>query len=412
MSSNILGNIKELANLKQLDQAMIENAIKDSLFQIINKKLRAENDLEIILDYDKNYLAISFLRQVVEQEEYIGHISLSEAISYYDKKAVLGDLIRVEVPITKLEPKVIKNVREEISHKIRKLEDDRKMFDFEKQKYQIVYGKVKKIDNNGYIIDIGFTDGLLPLEEQVENEFYKIGDHIRCFLLNIRKQRGNTLTVILSRAHPEFVKKLIELEVPEVSNGEVEIKKIIREPGTRTKIAVKSNVNGIDAVGACLGPKGIRIEQIKKELHGEVIDIMEYSDNPEVLIANAIGPDLIDKVYVGEKGKFARIIVSEANKSLAIGKNGKNARLAAKLTDYKLDIFTLEEFEEKTAEERRITSHVNELDGVNEKIAEILRQKGYTSVQDIYDASLQELINIEGIGKNIAQKIKEASNHF
>ena len=411
MSANILGNIKELANIKQLEHDRIEQAIKDSLYQVVNKKLKKENDLNIILDYDKNFLAICFKKEVVEYEESLGEISLVEAIAEYDHKAQLGDFINIEIPITKLEPKLIKSIREEISHKIKRLEEDRKMFDFEKQKNQIVYGKVKKADYNGYTIDIGFTEGLLPVEEQVEDEFYKVGDHIRSFVLNIRK-RGNELIVILSRAHPEFVKKLVELEVPEVVSGEIEIKKIIREPGIRTKIAVKSNKTGVDAVGSCLGPKGIRVEQIKKELHGEVVDIIEYNDNPEVLIANSIGPDLIDKVYLSEKGKFARIIVTEENKNLAIGKMGKNVRLAAKLTDYKLDIFTLDEFEEKISEERRITSHVNELDGVTSKIGDILKEKGYTSVQDIFNATLAELTNIDGIGKNIAIKIKEASNHF
>jgi N utilization substance protein A len=229
--------------------------------------------------------------------------------------------------------------------------------------------------------------------------------------LNVRK-KGRDLVVVLSRAHPEFVKKLLELEVPEIIAGDIEIKRIIREPGVRTKIAVIAKKEATDAVGSCLGPKGVRIESLKKELRGELIDILEWDENPETMIANAIGPDLIEKVYITTKGKFARVIVTTENKNLAIGKAGKNVRLAAKLTDYKLDIFTKEEYEEKIAEERRITSHVNELDGVSAKISEILKVHGYTSVQDIFDASIVELTNIEGIGKNTATKIKEASKHF
>ncbi|MCK9328732.1 MAG: transcription termination factor NusA [Candidatus Cloacimonetes bacterium] len=411
MSSNILAIIKELANMKQLDQDKIEKAVTDSLLHVLNKKLKPENELEIIIDYETNYLAARFLKEVVYNDETLGQISLEDATSDYKIDAEIGDTVEVEIPIQKLEPKLIKNAREEITHKIKKLEEDRKMFDYEKQKNQIVYGKIKKSDYNGYIVDIGFAEGLLPVEEQVDDEFYKVGDHVRCFVLNIRK-RGNELIVILSRAHPEFVKKLLELEVPEILSGDIEIKKIIREPGIRTKVAVKSIKNSVDAVGSCLGPKGIRIEQIKKELHGEIVDILEWSDDPEVLIANAIGPDIIEKVYLTEKGRFARIIVSEENKNLAIGKLGKNVRLAAKVTDYKLDIFTKEEFEEKIAEERRITSHVNELDGVSSKIAEILKDHGYTSVQDIYKASIQELTHIDGIGEKIAEKIKESAKHF
>ena len=411
MSSNILAIIKELANMKQLDQAKIEKVITDSLMIVLSKKLKSDNELEIILDYNKNYLAARFLKEVVLNDETFGQISIQDAIYDHDPKAKIGDMIRVEMPIQNLEPKLIRNAREEIGHKIRRLEEDRKMFDYEKQKYQIVYGKVKKSDFNGYKVDIGFAEGLLPVEEQIEDEFYKVGDHIRCFVLNIRK-RGNELIVILSRAHPEFVKKLLELEVPEVVTGEIEIKRIIREPGVRTKVAVKSKRDDIDAVGSCLGPKAIRIEQIKKELHGEIIDIIEWSENPEILIKNAIGPNLIDKVYITQKGKFARLITSEENKNLAIGKMGKNVRLAAKLTDYKLDIFTKDEYEDKIAEERRITSHVNELDGVTTKIADILKEHGYTSVQDIYKASVNELKNIDGIGEKMSIKLKEASQHF
>ena len=411
MSSNVLAIIKELANLKQLDQSKIEKVIKESLITVLNRKLKLENELEIILDYDRNYLAARFLKEVVYNEVSLGQISLQDAIYDYDEKAKIGDMISVEVSIQTLEPKLIKFAREEIAFRIKRLEEDRKMFDFEKQKHQIVYGKVKKSDLNGYTIDIGFADGLLPVDEQIENEFYKLGDHVRCFVINIRK-KGNELVVILSRAHPEFVKKLIELEVPEVVSGDIEIKRIIREPGVRTKVAVKAIKPDIDAIGSCLGPKGIRIEQIRKELHGEYVDILEWSDDPETFISNAIGTDLIEKIFISSKGKFARIIVTPENKNLAIGKMGKNVRLAAKITDYKIDIFTKDEFEDKIAEERRITSHVNELDGVTPKIADILKVHGYTSVQDIFKATVNELKNIDGIGEKIAVKLREASSHF
>ena len=411
MSSNILTIIKELANMRQLDLDKIEKVINDSLLTVLGRKLKTENELEIIIDYDRNYLAARFLKEVVLNDETLGQISIQEAIYDYDENAKIGDMIRVEISIQSLEPKLIKNAKEEMAHRIKRLEDDRKMFDYEKQKHQIVYGKVKKSDFNGYTVDIGFAEGLLPVEEQVENEYYKIGDHIRCFVLNIKK-RGSELIVILSRAHPEFVKKLIELECPEVVAGDIEIKKIIREPGVRTKVAVKPLKNNVDALGAVLGQKGLRIEQIKKELHGETIDVLEWNENPEILIANAIGPELIEKVYLAAKGKFARLVVSDENKNYAIGKNGKNVRLAAKLSEYKLDIFTKQEFEEKISEERRITSHVNELDGVSTKISDVLKEHGYTSVQDIYKASVNELKNIESIGEKIAIKLKEAAKHF
>ncbi len=410
MSSNLLGIITELANVRQLDLGRLREVIVESLNNAISKKLKPENGLEIITDFNTNYLAARFKKQVVDKDETLGQISLKDAYEYEDDPKI-GDWVTIEIPVSALEPKLVRIAREEIGNKIKRLEEERKMFDYEKQKNQIVYGKVKKIDYNGYKVDINFAEALLPIEEQIEEEYYKVGDYIRAYVLNVRK-KGPEIIVILSRAHPEFVKRLLEIEVPEIANGEIEVKKIIREPGIRTKVAVIAKAKNVDPVGCCLGPKGIRVEQIKKELHGEAIDILPWSDDPEVLIANAIGPEFIEKVYITEKGKFARVIVREENKNSAIGKMGKNVRLAAKLTDYKLDIYTHDEFEEKIAEERRITSHVSELDGVSSKISDILREHGYTSVQDIYNASIQELCNIEGIGQKIAEKIKEAAKHF
>mgnify|MGYP001218949025 FL=1 len=410
MSSNLLAIITELAKVKQLDQSRLRDVIVESLQNAISKKLKPENELEVIADYNSNYLGVKFKKLVVDKDESLGQISILDAQDI-DEKAVIGQMIEVELPINALEPKLIKIAREEIMIKIKKLEEERKMFDYEKQKNQIVYGKIKKMDYNGYKVDIGFAEALLPIEEQIEEEYYRVGDYLRAYVLSVRK-RGNDVTVILSRAHPEFVKRLLEIEVPEIATGEIEVKKIIREPGIRTKVAVYTRKPNLDAVGACLGPKGIRVDSVKKELHGESIDILGWSEDPEIMIANAIGPELIQKVYITEKGRFARIIVTEENKNLAIGRMGKNVRLAAKLTDYKLDIYTLNEFEEKIAEERRITSHVSELDGVSPKIAEILKEHGYTSVQDIYQASEKELCNIEGIGQKIVERIKEASRHF
>lgn len=410
MSANLLSIITELAKIRQLDQERLRDVIVDSLYNAISKRMKPENELEIVADYSSNYLGIKFKKLVVENDETFAQISLADAQAI-DKNAYLGQLIDTELPINALEPKLVKIAREEISFKIRRLEEDRKMFDFEKQKNQIVYGKIKKNEYNGYIVDIGFADALLPQEEQIDEEFYKIGDSIRAYVLSVRK-RANEITVILSRAHPEFVKRLLELEVPEVHSGEIDIKKIIREPGIRTKVAVYTEKANLDAVGACLGPKGIRVDAIKKELHGEAIDILEWSDDPQILIANAIGPELVQKVYTTDKGRFAHVIVSEPNKNLAIGKLGKNVRLAARLTEYKLDIYTQDEFEDKIAEERRITSHINELDGVSEKIADILKEHGYTSVQDIFSATEQELWNISGINEKTVMLLKEAAKHF
>jgi len=410
MNSNIMGSLAELANLKQLDKEKLTSIIKEGLYQAISRKMIADNELEIDTDYNTNKIIARFKRIVVERDTSLGEISLEDA-KYIDENLELGDTIEVEMNVSDFEPKVIRNARKAILERIKLLEEDRIMFDYENQKNQLVSGKITKDDFNGYLVNIGYADALLSKEEQVEDEYYKVGDVIRCYVVNIRKRKKDVI-VILSRTRPEFVKKIFESEIPEITSGEIEIKKIVREPGMRTKVAVHSNNIEVDATAACLGPHGVRIEAIRKELNGELVDIVVWDSAPEQLIANAIGPDLVEKVYLADRGKFARIIVNRENKNLAIGKKGKNVKLAAKLTDYKLDIYTEEEFEEKISEERRITSHISDLDGVSAKVAEVLKVHGYTSVQDIYEASIEELCNLEGLGKKTAEKIKESSKYF
>ena len=405
-----MSSLAELANLKQLDKEKLYEIIKEGLYQAVSKKLLLENELEIVADFDTNKILAKFKKIVVERDVSLGEISLEDA-GYYEDDVELGDTIPVEMAIYEFEPKVIRNARKAILEKIKLLEEDRIMYDYENQKNQIVSGKVRKVDYNGYVLDIGYADALLPVEEQIEDEFYKVGDMVRAYVVNIRK-RKNDVIVILSRTRAEFVKKIFETEIPDINSGEIEIKKIVREPGMRTKVAVKSNEPKIDALASCLGPKGMRIDQIRKELNGELIDIILWDNSPEQFIANAIGQDLVEKVYLAQRGKFARIIVAEKSKNLAIGKKGKNVKLAAKLTEYKLDIFTEEEFEDKISEERRITSHVSDLDGVTPKIAEILKVHGYTSVQDIHVAGIDELSHLEGLGKKTVTKIKESANYF
>ncbi|MDP8200884.1 MAG: transcription termination factor NusA [Candidatus Tenebribacter burtonii] len=410
MNLNIMGSLAELANLKQLDKEKLTSIIKEGLYQAISKKMILDNELEITTDYNTNKIIARFNRIVVERDTTLGEISFEDA-RMIDEDLELGDTIPVEMNISEFEPKVIRNARKAILERIKLLEEDRIMFDYENQKNQLVSGKITKDDFNGYLVNIGYADALLSKEEQVEDEYYKVGDIIRCYVVNIRKRKKDVI-VILSRTRPEFVKKIFESEIPEITSEEIEIKKIVREPGMRTKVSVHSNNTEVDATAACLGPHGVRIEAIRKELNGELVDIVVWDSTPEQLIANAIGTDLVEKVYLADRGKFARIIVNRDNKNLAIGKKGKNVKLAAKLTDYKLDIYTEEEFEEKISEERRITSHVSDLNGVSSKVAEVLKTHGYTSVQDIYEASIKELCNLEGLGKKTAEKIKESSKYF
>ncbi|MCK4339379.1 MAG: transcription termination factor NusA [Candidatus Cloacimonetes bacterium] len=411
MGFNLIAIIDEFARLKQIKREVIADIIKDSLEATLSKKLNTNCELSVKIDFDENKVVANLLAKIVEEvKKNFDEINLKDAQKIIPT-AQIDDYIPVEIPITEFGRKTIQSARQAIINRIRESETEKIKVDYEKQKGQIVSGVVKKVEYNGYIIDIGFTEGLLPTEEQVETEFYKTGDYLKACIANIRHQKGR-VRVILSRRRPEFIIKLFESEIPEILDGDVVIKKIVREPGYRTKVAVYSTNKNVDAFGSCVGPKGMRVEEIKKELHGEQVDIIVWSENHEQFIKNSIGSELVKRVYLADKGKFAQIITDEKKKNIAIGKGGKNIKLAAKLTNYKLDVLLEEEYEEISANERRITSTIFELEGVSEKIGIILHNAGYTSVQDIHLASIRELCQIEGIGVKTTEKIKESAKYF
>ena len=411
MSANMLDALNKLAAIKQLDKDMIQKIILEAVTSTLQKRLEPEAGLQVYIDEFAGCVKVKFKSLVVEREEGLGQISLTDARNIYNYNAQPGEYIEKTMSLSEFEPKIVKTVQKIIQDKIRQLEDDRIQNDFNKQKHTIVTGKIKAIDDfGGYIIDTGHTDALLPVEEQIENEFYRVGDNIKAYVVNIRTGK-NGVVIILSRTNPEFVKKLFETEIPDIYSGDIKIRKIVREPGIRTKVELETDNPKIDPVVACVGPKGTRIDSLRKELHGEQIDIVLHSDDPEKMIENALGVEGIKRVII-ERNHSASVILDEADKLMAIGKQGKNVKLAAKLVGMKIDIYTMAEFEEKMAKERRTVSHITELDGVTPKIAETLKQAGYTSVQDIYTASLEELCNLEGMGQKTAERLKEAAKYF
>ncbi len=411
MSANMLDALNKLAAIKQLDKDMIQKIILEAVTSTLQKRLEPEAGLQVYIDEFAGCVKVKFKSLVVEREEGLGQISLTDARNIYNYNAQPGEYIEKTLSLSEFEPKIVKTVQKIIQDKIRQLEDDKIQNDFNKQKHTIVTGKIKAIDDfGGYIIDTGHTDALLPVEEQIENEFYRVGDNIKAYVVNIRTGK-NGVVIILSRTNPEFVKKLFETEIPDIYSGDIKIRKIVREPGIRTKVELETDNPKIDPVVACVGPKGTRIDSLRKELHGEQIDIVLHSDDPEKMIENALGVEGIKRVII-ERNHSASVILDEADKLMAIGKQGKNVKLAAKLVGIKIDIYTMAEFEEKMAKERRTISHITELDGVTPKIAETLKQAGYTSVQDVYMASLEELCNLEGMGQKTAERLKEAAKYF
>ncbi|MFA5509476.1 MAG: transcription termination factor NusA [Candidatus Cloacimonadaceae bacterium] len=410
MSANIMDAVLKLAAIKQLDKDRIQVIIEEAIFSTLEKRLGPENELEVYSDDERGTFKVKYLCKVVEVEENLGEIALASARAI-DADAQLDDMLPREMSLQEFEPKLVKNAQRIIQEKIKALEDEKIQNDYNKLKDTVVMGRIRSVDENmGYRIDISRTDALLPREEQIENEFYRVGENIRAYVVNIRSHQSH-ITIILSRTNPEFVKKLFEAEIPEIAEGKIQIRKIVRDPGTRTKIELGVMDPKVDPIGACIGPKGTRIDGIRRELHNEQIDIVVHNDDVEQMVQNALGVEEVYNVIV-DRGRAATVIMSEENKVIAIGKQGKNVKLAAKLIGMKIDIFTKHEYEEKMAKDRRTISHVDELDGVTPKIAESLKNAGYTSVQDIYSATLDELQGLDGVGLKTAERLKEAAKHF
>lgn len=337
--------------------------------------------------------------------------------------------------------------------KIREAERDVIFDDYTERLGEVVNGTVQRFEGSTLVVNLGKTEGILPRGEQITGDAYQPGERIRVLIYEVRKI-GPRVKVILSRTHPEFIRRLFELEVPEVSDRIIEIKAIAREPGQRTKVAVSSIDSKVDAVGACVGVRGSRIKNIVDEVSGEKIDIVRWNDSPEVLIVNCLKPAEINAIELNDRLRRARVIVAEDQLSLAIGKKGQNVRLGAKLCGWELDIVSpteaielaardmeraevegefvedepedvsqvAEETETETQEVQDVdedeeveeieADDFTEIPGVGPALAEHLYNAGLTTLEDLYEAGEEGLGNIEGVGKAKAVKIVEYLNTF
>ena len=299
-----------------------------------------------------------------------------------------------------------------VIQKIREAEKDVVFNEYQARAGQIVSGSVYRFDKGNIVVDLGKAEGFIPKSEQSPKEEFKQGDRVRAYVLEVKRETKGP-QVVLSRGNPNFVKRLFELDVPEIFEGIVEIKSISRDAGERTKIAVFSKDEKVDCVGACVGMRGSRVKGIVTELHGEKIDIVRYSDDIKQYIQAALSPAVISQINLNKEGKRANIIVADDQLSLAIGKHGQNVRLASKLIGWELDIRSASQIQQpkEVPAEPKETKEAQEftLSGVGEKILLALQESGFDSLEKISKADIEELTQIKGIGKVKAEKvIKEA----
>lgn len=338
MNKEFFDALEELSMEKGINKNYLLDAIENALITAYKKNFSSAENVKIVIDEENCAINVYSLKEVVDE---ICNPSLeiekSEA-KHYNKKAKLGDIVEIQITPKDFGRIAAQTAKQVIVQKIREAEREIIYSEYSDRQGEIVSGLVQKVDKNIIIIDLGRIEGIMTINEQIPTEVYEVNDKIKGYVLEVQKNAKGIPQMLISRTHPGFVKRLLELEIPEIYEGLIEIKNIVREPGARTKIAVYSTDPNIDPVGSCVGPRGIRIQNILNELKNEKIDVVEWSEDPVQYIASALSPATVLAVDINEGEMSSTVVVPDSQLSLAIGKDGQNARMSAKLTGWKIDI--------------------------------------------------------------------------
>ncbi len=344
-SKELVIAMDELEKEKGIKKDVLLESIEAALVTAYKRNFDANIDnVKVTMDGETGEIHLYAQKDVVEEVENDKlQISLEDA-KKISKSFEIGDVVDIELVPKNFGRIAAQTAKQVIIQKIREVSRDVLFTEFSDRKGEIVSGIIQKADGGIVVIDLGKLEGVMPLKEQISTEHYKVNDKIRAYVLDVERGAKGAPQVIISRAHADFVRKLFELEIPEIYEGVIEIKSISRDAGNRTKLAVYSPNENIDPVGSCVGQKGIRIQNIINELNGEKIDVIEWNEDPSIYISAALLPAQVLAVDIKEEEKFAQVIVPDDQLSLAIGKSGQNARLAAKLTNWKIDIKSESQF--------------------------------------------------------------------
>ena len=360
MKRELMAVIEQVGREKGIDKHRVLAAVESALLTAAKKRYGNNENIQVQIDPETGEISIVSLKTIADQiTDANAQISLDEARAI-DGEAELGDEIGSLIDVEEFGRIAAQAAKQVICQKVREATWEAVEREYSKREGELVHGIILGQERRNYLVEIGKTEAVLPVHEQIPREIHRRGDRVRALLLEVRRTPKD-VQVILSRAHPQFVVKLFQLEVPEVTEKILEIKGVVREPGDRTKIAVFSRDKAVDPVGACVGIKGSRVQAIVRELKGEKIDIIPWTTDPRVFIGEALNPASIEKVGIDEEKKAALVVVADSQLSLAIGKNGQNVRLAAKLTGWKIDIISVSEYEkEKLEREKEIKAALAE----------------------------------------------------
>ena len=338
--------LEDLEKEKGIKKEYLLESIETALLTAYKRNFDALDNVKVVMDPQTGATHVYSIKEVVENaKDNALEISLEEA-KKVKKDAGIGDSVEIEIVPRNFGRIAAQTAKQVIIQKLREAEREIIYTEFNDRKGEIVSGIIQKADKNIVVMDLGRLEGIMPTKEQVPTENYRVNDKIKGYVLDVERGAKGAPQVIVSRSHPDFVRKLLEFEIPEIYEGVIEIKSVSRDPGYRSKVAVYSPDPNIDPVGSCVGQKGVRIQNVINELNGEKIDVIEWNEDPSIYISSALLPAQILAVDIKENEKFAQVIVPDDQLSLAIGKSGQNARLAAKLTNWKIDIKSETQFRE------------------------------------------------------------------
>ena len=408
MISDLSRVIDQVSREKGVDRDALIGALEEAVKVAARRKYGPDYDLEINFNEELGEIEVFEFREVTENviNEHL-QISLKEGRKL-DSEVELGDSLGIKMDTDSFGRIAAQSAKQVIMQRLKAAERGVVYDDFKTSRGEIINGIVQRFDRGSIIVNLGRIEALLPSNEQIPKEPYKQGDRIRAYILDV-KQFSRGPQIILSRTHPNLLSTLFETEVPEISEGIVKIVQVAREPGNRSKIAVASNESDVDPVGACVGMKGSRVQAVVQELRGEKIDIVVWDPDPAKFICNALSPAEITRVILDENKHSMEVVVPDEQLSLAIGKRGQNVRLASRLTGWRLDVTSETNY---NRELKKDNTSLLELHGVEDKLASALYESGFTSAGEVAEASISDLVSIEGMTEEKAEKLIEDAIKF
>jgi N utilization substance protein A len=395
-----------VAREKSIEREIVLEAMAEAIQKAARSRYGSENEIRARIDPKTGEIKLVRLLEVVEQvESDATEIDLKGA-QRRNPAAQVGDLIEDELPPVDFGRIAAQTAKQVIVQKVRDAERERQYEEYKDRVGEVVHGQVKRVEYGNVIVDLGRGEAIVRRDEMLPRETFRTGDRIRAYIYDVRReQRGPQ--IFLSRSHPQFMAKLFGQEVPEIYDGIIEVRSVARDPGSRAKIAVLSNDNSIDPVGACVGMRGSRVQAVVNELQGEKIDIIQWSPDHATFIVNALAPAEVVKVVLDEDAQRIEVVVPDDQLSLAIGRRGQNVRLASQLTGWDIDILTeAEESERRQAEFAQRSATFMEALDVDEVIAQLLASEGFASVEEVAYVPLEEIADIEGFDEETAQEIQ------